>query len=140
MRGLLAVTDHEADYLDYSDDAAGIYRAAHIVDDRLAACIYVSRRPDQLPARNWLGSLFIQRRLEDSARAALLAGRPPGARMDPGPLVCSCFGVGTNTLCAAIAKYGLTSTREVGTRLRAGTNCGCCLPEIEALLSSASAG
>jgi assimilatory nitrate reductase catalytic subunit len=139
MRELLAVTDPEADYLDYSDDSAGIYRAAHIVDDCLAACIYVSRRPEQLPARNWLGSLFIQRRLEESARAALLAGRPPGARMDPGPLVCSCFGVGTNTLCAAIAKHGLTSTQQVGTRLRAGTNCGSCLPEIKALLVSASA-
>jgi assimilatory nitrate reductase catalytic subunit len=140
LRELLHVSDSEADYLDYRDDAAGIYRAAHIVDDRLAACVYISRRPDQLPARNWLGSLFIQQRLEERARAALLAGRPPGARVDPGPLVCSCFGIGANTLCEAVAKYGLTSTQQVGTRLRAGTNCGSCLPEIKALLVSASAG
>jgi assimilatory nitrate reductase catalytic subunit len=137
MRELLAVTDHEADYLDYSDDSAGIYRAAHIVDDRLAACIYVSRRPDQLPARNWLGSLFIQRRLEESARAALLAGRPPGVRRDPGPLVCSCFAVGRNTIARAIKEHGLTDARQVGSCLRAGTNCGSCLPEINALLGGA---
>ena len=134
MRELLAVTDPKADYLDYSDDAAGIYRGAHIVDDRLAACIYVSRRPDQLPARNWLGSLFIQHRLEESARAALLAGRPSGARLDPGPLVCSCFGVARNTILRAIKEQCLTDARQVGACLRAGTNCGSCLPEIKALL------
>jgi assimilatory nitrate reductase catalytic subunit len=140
LRELLQISDPEADYLDYCDEAAGVYRAAHIVDGRLAACAYISRRPDHLPARNWLGSLFIQQRLEEPARAALLAGRPPGARTEPGPLICACFGVGSNTLREAIASYGLTSTQQVGTRLRAGTNCGSCLPEIKALLSSASVG
>jgi assimilatory nitrate reductase catalytic subunit len=140
LRELLQVCEPEADYLDYHDDAAGIYRAAYIVGDRLEACAYVARRPDQLPARSWLGSLFNQPGLEESARAALLVGRPPGPRVDPGPLVCSCFAVGANTLCQAIAKYGLTSTQQVGARLRAGTNCGSCLPEIKALLSSASVG
>jgi assimilatory nitrate reductase catalytic subunit len=136
MRELLAATDPDADYLNYSDEAAGIYRGAHILDERLAACIYVSRRPDQLPARNWLGSLFIQHRLEESARAALLAGRPPGARKDPGPLVCSCFGVARNTILRAIKEQCLTDARQVGACLRAGTNCGSCLPEIKALLGA----
>jgi assimilatory nitrate reductase catalytic subunit len=136
MRELLAVTDSKADFLDYSDVAAGIYRAAHIVDDRLDACIYVSLRPNQLPARNWLGSLFTQQSLEESERAALLAGRPPGARVDPGRLVCSCFGVGRNTILRAIEERGLTDARQVGACLRAGTNCGSCLPEINALLGA----
>jgi assimilatory nitrate reductase catalytic subunit len=136
MRELLTATDPDADFLDYRDEAAGIYRGAYIVDDRLAACIYISRRPNQLPARNWLGSLFVQRRLEESARAALLAGRPPGARKDPGPLVCSCFGVARNTILGAIKEQCLTDVRQVGASLRAGTNCGSCLPEIKALLGT----
>jgi assimilatory nitrate reductase catalytic subunit len=137
LRGLLRVSEPDADYIDYRDDAAGVYRAAHIVDDRLVSCAYVSRRPD-LPERNWLGSLFKQLKLDESARAALLAGRLPGAKADLGPVVCSCFGVGRGTLCETIAKYGLTNAQQVGARVRAGTNCGSCLPEIRSLLALAT--
>ena len=42
-------------------------------------------------------------------------------------------------LSDAIAKYGLTTTQQVGARLRAGTNCGSCLPEIRALLAKPTA-
>jgi assimilatory nitrate reductase catalytic subunit len=43
--------------------------------------------------------------------------------------------VGCNTLRRTIAQHSLTDTRQVGARLRAGTNCGSCLPEIRALLA-----
>jgi assimilatory nitrate reductase catalytic subunit len=138
-RELLGATSLEADYLDYHDVAVGIYRGVHVVDDRLAACLYISRRPD-LPARGWLATLFATERLGTSERIALLAGRPLGAMEDAGPLVCSCFGVGRNAICRAIAKHSLTDARQVGLRLRAGTNCGSCLPEIKALLTAASVG
>jgi assimilatory nitrate reductase catalytic subunit len=138
LRELLRVSNPDADYTDYCDAAAGVYRAAHIVNDRLAACVYVSRRCD-LPARTWLGGLFKQRKLDESARAALLAGRPPGVKSDPGPVVCSCFGVGRGTLCETITKYGLTNAQQVGARVRAGTNCGSCLPEIRGLLTALAA-
>ena len=136
-RERLGAADPGADYLDYQDPAAGIYRAAYLVDDRLAAALYVSCRPE-LPPRHWLASLVGGARLEPSERGALLAGRPLGAGMDSGPLVCSCFGVGRNTLRAAMAEYGLTSTQQIGARLRAGTNCGSCLPEIVAIVSAAA--
>ena len=134
LRQRLGATQLSADYLDYQDAAAGIYRAAHLVGDRLQACIYISRRPD-LPDRGWLAGLFERKRLEAAERASLLAGRPPGARSDAGPLVCSCWAVGRNTLRRAIAEHGLTDTRQVGARLRAGTGCGSCLSEIRALLA-----
>ncbi len=135
VRRLLRIDEPEADYLDYRDEASGIYRAAHIVGDRLSACVYLSKRPD-LPGRQWLGSLFSLNTLGEPARAALLAGRPPGAPTDPGPLVCSCFGVGSRTVREAITKLGLTSTQQIGARLRAGTNCGSCLPELRRLIAS----
>jgi assimilatory nitrate reductase catalytic subunit len=68
-------------------------------------------------------------------RAGLLAGRPLGAHEDIGPVVCSCFGVGRNTLRRTIAQHALTETRQVEARLRAGSNCGSCLPEIRVLLA-----
>ena len=54
-------------------------------------------------------------------------------------MVCSCFGVGRNTLCKAIAEDQLKTPQEVGRKLKAGTNCGSCLPEIKALISGALA-
>jgi assimilatory nitrate reductase catalytic subunit len=134
MRQRLGATAAEADYLDYYDAAAGSYRAVHLVNDRLQSCLYVSRRPD-LPDRAWLAQLFEKSRLGMPERMSLLAGRPAGKTEDHGPLVCACFVVGRNTLRRAIAEHGCTDTRQVGARLRAGTNCGSCLPEIRALLA-----
>ncbi len=137
VRSLLQISDPDADFLDYRDESAGIYRAAHVVDECLTACVFLSTRPD-LPSRTWLGSLFTQEKLNESARRALLAGRPPGARSDPGALICSCFAVGSTTLRETICAHGLTSAEQVGSRLRAGTNCGSCLPEIKRLLADAA--
>ena len=137
LRSLLGVTDRCADLIDYHDATAGVYRAAYLLDERLVGCVYISQRPE-LPSRAWLGSLFSRESLDEPARSALLAGRPRAARDDPGPIVCSCFGVGSGTLREAIEKHGMTSTQQIGSRLRAGTNCGSCLPEIRELLAGAA--
>jgi assimilatory nitrate reductase catalytic subunit len=49
-------------------------------------------------------------------------------------VICSCFGVGLRTLQEAIAGRKLTSVAEIGTALRAGSNCGSCIPELKAIL------
>jgi assimilatory nitrate reductase catalytic subunit len=136
VRPLLEARSLESDYLEYSDAASGIYRAAYVVDDRLECCAYFSRRPE-LPARGWLATLFAKDVLAGSDRLALLAGRPLRAAEDPGPTVCSCFAVGRDTICRLIESEGLTDPRQVGERLRAGTHCGSCLPEIRRLLAAA---
>ena len=140
-RGLIGVPDGDEDFLDYFDEGSGIYRAARLVGERLDACVYVSRRPE-LPARRWLGSLFSMTAIPDQDRAALLAGRPlagdaaPSATAsDSGPLVCSCFAVGRGAIAAAIRTHGLREVREIGARVKAGTGCGSCLPEIRAVLA-----
>ncbi|MEI9925281.1 MAG: (2Fe-2S)-binding protein [Bradyrhizobium sp.] len=53
-----------------------------------------------------------------------------------GPIVCACFGVGRTTICDAIAA-GAGSAAEIGTRLKAGTNCGSCIPELKRLIAQA---
>jgi assimilatory nitrate reductase catalytic subunit len=136
-RRLLGATAADADYLDYYDEGAGIYRAACLVSHRLDACIYVSRAP-QLPARGWLASLFAQSLLADTDRMALLAGRPLGQCPDGGPLICSCFAVGRDAIRQAIRANALRTPKEIGARLKAGTNCGSCLPEIRTLIAESS--
>lgn len=127
----------DADWVEYSDPASGVFRSVLLIEERIAGCVFISPRMD-LPARAWLSSLFAKKRINNAERAALLNGGPTGASQDPGPLVCSCFGVGRNTLCRTIAQNGLRTARDVGRKLKAGTNCGSCLPEIRQLLAQGS--
>lgn len=132
-RTQLGVDDADADWLEVRDAAAGLYRAAHAVDGRIEACIFVSPRPD-LPSRAWLSKLFVKETLDVEDRMGLLAGMPLDASADTGPPVCACFGIGRETLVRAIRRDGLRTPAAIGEALEAGTNCGSCLPEIRALI------
>jgi assimilatory nitrate reductase catalytic subunit len=136
-RALLKVESEDADWLDAEDKTARIYRAAHLVDGVIDACIFIGPTAD-LPARAWLASLFdagvLAGVLTAAQRMGLLAGRSPAPVFDAGPTVCSCFGVGRNTICGAIRQHGLTDVPGVTACVKAGGNCGSCVPEIRQLL------
>jgi assimilatory nitrate reductase catalytic subunit len=126
-RSLLGAT---GEFIEYQNDTVGGYRAAHIVDDRLEACVYIGELPD----RNLITTLFGLSKLENAHRLALMTTGAVVEGDDPGPLICSCFAVGRNTILRAIEANGFTETRQVVACLRAGGNCGSCLPEIKGLL------
>lgn len=126
---------HSADYLEYLDQSAGIYHAAIIHDNHLQACIYIAPR-EQLPHRQWLAGLFAKARLSHRDRMAILAGADLGSSGDDGALVCSCFKVGKYTILNAIRDKGLKTPKEVTTCVKAGGNCGSCVPEIRSLIAS----
>jgi assimilatory nitrate reductase catalytic subunit len=132
-RALLNAQEPDADWIEYSDRGAGVFRAVLLRDERIVGCIFISTRPD-LPSRTWLAGLFAKARIGSADRASLLNAGPAQGE-DAGPLVCSCFGVGRNTICRAIAKDKLATAQDVGRKLKAGTNCGSCLPEIRMLLA-----
>ena len=71
----------------------------------------------------------------DTDRAGLLMGQPVDATADIGAVVCSCFGVGRNTILSSIRRFGSRTPEQIGQRLRAGTNCGSCRPELKAILN-----
>jgi len=110
-----------------------VYRAAHVVDERIESCVFISERPD-LPAREWLATLFEKDRLDDDDRASLLLGQPSVKGEDTGPTVCSCFGVGRNTICNAIRDKGLKTAAQITSCVKAGGNCGSCVPELKKLI------
>ena len=132
-RALLGVDDPDADWLEYEDSSAGEYRAVHLIDERIAQCIFLSPRPD-LPSRAWLASLFGAEQLDPAERAGMLAGQALGVRADSGPTVCACFGVGRNTIFEAVVAKGLDSVAAVTACVKAGGNCGSCIPEIKVIL------
>ncbi len=125
----------EGDWLWFHDDAAGRRRCAKLLNGSLQACLFVERDVSP-PGRDWLNGLFGQSDLSSQDRTDLLAGRPRQSGEDRGPVVCSCFGVGLNTLKKGIEEQGLLTVEAIGKALRAGTNCGSCIPELRGLLPS----
>jgi assimilatory nitrate reductase catalytic subunit len=130
-RALLG-TDAADDWIDYEDAGTGTYRAARIRDERIESCVFVGPRPE-LPSRSWVGSLFERPRLSPAERAGVLASRPPAASLDAGETVCACFRVGSRAIEAAIAQ-GCHDPAALGHRLKAGTNCGSCVPELRRMV------
>jgi assimilatory nitrate reductase catalytic subunit len=132
-KNLCNTAAEDPQWQEYQDAAKGNYRAARIVDNQLETVIFISA-DSQLPDRSWLSSLFAKVQLKIQERMALLTGLPPLGVADVGTIVCACFNVGEKTIRAAIKKKGLKTHQEVGQCLKAGTNCGSCVPEIKALL------
>jgi assimilatory nitrate reductase catalytic subunit len=136
-RRLLGVPESaDIDWIEYNDTARRVYRAVWFVDDRIEACLYIAPTP-ALPERDWLGKLFGRGKLDAGTRSSLLAGRTLEG-VDPGPLVCSCFGVGRNAIVDCARQLGrAATTAEIGKRLKCGTNCGSCVAEIHSLIQEA---
>ncbi|MFA5983024.1 MAG: molybdopterin-dependent oxidoreductase [Methylococcaceae bacterium] len=119
--------------LEYSDVSKGNYRAAFLAEDKLEVVLFISAHFN-LPERNWLTGLFAEQSIGLAERLALLTGMPPLGVEDTGAVVCACFNVGEKTILSAIKENGLKTHQEVGQYLKAGTNCGSCIPEIKAML------
>ncbi len=110
------------------DRARGTARLVFERDGACIAALFVAREPVAV-MRDYLAGL------PDATGMSILTGRSPAHVPDPGPVLCSCFGVGINQIVAGIETQGLMSVEAVGAALQAGTNCGSCRPEIAALLS-----
>ena len=106
-----------------------------MVGNHVESCIFIAPT-HKLPPRNWLARLFASEVLDEDQRRGLLMARPPQGEDDCGRIICTCFGVGVNTITQTIKEQNLTSVAEISKALKAGTNCGSCLPELKSLLSS----
>ncbi|MBE0494335.1 MAG: molybdopterin-dependent oxidoreductase [Thiomicrospira sp.] len=138
----LNLTDFSAEFdvqsssvecISYNDNAMQVGRYAWLKDGQLQAILCFAPRLDDLPASDWVASLFNQTELTPAQRLAMMAGRDAGIE-DVGNMICSCFQVGENTLRKAI-KQGAYSLVELGKVTCAGTNCGSCIPELKQLLA-----
>ncbi|QCU90232.1 nitrate reductase [Thiomicrorhabdus sediminis] len=142
----ILTTEQQSDcsWLEYEDNSQQQSRLACVQNGAVEQLIFVcAQQPttgsNQLFAginRDWLAGLFELSDLSDSERRCLLAGKQSGAK-DVGKIVCSCFGVGINTIVEAIQSEKLLSAEDIGAALKAGTNCGSCLPELKEILTQA---
>jgi len=136
------IVTHAAPEIDSNNTAI----VSQVSDDerpstQLIMAVYVAPTQTQLPSVHWLDSCFTDTsQIPVKQRYKwLLAGRPASGYVDPGPLVCSCMSVGKNTILNAITQQGCTSATAVGKQCRAGTNCGSCVGQINALIAECAA-
>jgi len=125
------------DLAEYKDFGGGVYRAASFAEDRIETCLFLGPARD---AGDWdvVKSQFSAGTLGDDQRRMLLSGKSMDGLASVGPIVCACFGVGRATICDAIGA-GANSAAAIGAQLKAGTNCGSCIPELKRLIAQANA-
>ncbi len=78
---------------------------------------------------------FAAKELDSLHRKFLLSGRNLDGAVDEGPTVCACFGVPRDRIVRAIGE-GASSLAVLQSCLKAGTNCGSCLPELKRMLGA----
>jgi assimilatory nitrate reductase catalytic subunit len=127
------------DLIEYRDPARGVARLAYVSGEGLEECLFFGP-PGSLPDTAAVIALFAQKGpLDDACRTSFLSGEIAGAGAPAGRIICTCFQVGIETIREAILADGIDDVRALGKALRAGTNCGSCIPELKDILQQSRA-
>lgn len=124
----------QAELAEYVDLPGDIYRCAAFADGQLVACVFVSPA-EARPQWESIKALFAGTEFDRGVRRLALCGTTLDGVADPGPTICACFGVGFVVIRDAIASGAATSPEAIGQLLRAGTNCGSCVPELKRIIA-----
>ncbi len=135
LKELFPFQDESFEWLNLEDQTAHISHTVVLKEGHLIASLYIAPKA-LLPDRDWITSLFKRERLSAMHRKALLAGQPMSMVNNEGPLVCSCFKVGKNRIIETIKTKNITDEKQITACLKAGGNCGSCLPEIRGLIKA----
>lgn len=130
----LAAARASGDLVEYLDPAHDGYRAAQFRGDRLALCVFVG--PAAGLSWDAMTALFAGDEIDAAQRRVILSGKATDGVAGEGPIVCACFGVGRNRIAAVLESGEACSAAEIGAKLRAGTNCGSCLPELKRMVAA----
>jgi assimilatory nitrate reductase catalytic subunit len=130
---LLGPLPAATEWVEMEDVARGVLRRAALVDGVLHVCLLLARAAEALPQPEAIAPL-LGTTIPEGERWRALAGGRIAAAANAGPPLCTCFGVGRDTVRQAVMQHGLRTTKDIGKHLDAGTNCGSCLPELAALL------
>ncbi len=129
----LKLMPDDAELAEYIDQPRGLIRIAAFRSGRLDGCIFVG--PAQTaPQWDVVRSLFESGVLAERERRILLSGRSGDGMVETGPVICACFGVGLAAIREAVAEGAAMSVADIGRLLRAGTNCGSCMPELRRII------
>jgi assimilatory nitrate reductase catalytic subunit len=136
-RGMLTEGVEPAELAEYIDGPRGLYRIAAFARGRLEACLFVG--PAEA-ASHWdaVKAMFASHGVDAAQRRMMLSGKSADGLSDAGPVICACFGVGLEVIRGSLRSGAVASVEEIGKALRAGTNCGSCLPELKKIVQGTS--
>jgi len=88
-------------------------------------------------AAGWLRDVMVERQPTEELRRWLLAplATPPQAARSRGRIICNCLNVAENDITAALV--GGADFAALQEKLKCGTSCGSCVPEIKRLVAAA---
>ncbi|MFT4836205.1 MAG: assimilatory nitrate reductase catalytic subunit [Psychromonas sp.] len=112
--------------------AAPIYRYANITDQKMQQAYIVGKNLQEQDL-DWLQNL-LEETVDSSIERSIISGQVEG-KLACGKLICACKQVGEKTIKNAIAEQQLDNLKAVSEHTGAGTGCGSCLGEVEAILT-----
>jgi len=129
----------EAEVMLYRDAKRGVEKRALFEADRLSAARFVN----ELQSAGWVQEAMLSDPESDShvaeVRTALFAplARRPGGFAPRGKIVCSCLDVAEKPILESFARG--ETLAEVQAKLKCGTSCGSCVPELKRLAADSIA-
>ncbi|WP_312411424.1 nitrate reductase [Pseudescherichia sp.] len=102
-------------------------------DGELQLAFYVHRERPELERQAVVAAFSLSPRTAQQ-RLALLSGTAGKDKAPAGATICSCFAVGEVTIADAV-RQGCGSVQQLGAKLKCGTNCGSCIPELKKILA-----
>lgn len=121
----------ESQPMRYEDSSSGCLNAIYTDQTKLVAALYVAPERAVLPEVAAIEKIFDQTGVDVMKMlSGNLASGP-----DRGRLICSCWEVGSVAIGQAIAG-GCHSTEALSEKLRCGTQCGSCIPDLKAMLAA----
>ena len=118
--------------MQYEDSRSGISKRVRVAQ----GCITAARLTGETAAFEWLKELIVEGAEAAPLRAWVLAPvtRPPDGGVGRGRVICNCLNVSEADIVTAIQQGADLSALQ--TRLRCGTECGSCVPELKRMLNT----
>jgi assimilatory nitrate reductase catalytic subunit len=123
--------DAAAEVMQYRDAKRGICKRALMEEGRLLGV----RLTGETVARDWLKEIIAQGGDAESLRPWLFAplSAPPAGQIQRGRIVCNCLDVSEQEIMTEFGR-GL-DLPAIQSRLKCGTQCGSCMPELKRLVA-----
>ena len=136
-RWLEAQYPHISDWVGMEDTEGQSARLAGFENGLLKVVLIVAASIDAVPSQQWLLGQLNQS-LPLNERFTVLAGSSGDPSQDVGAIICSCYQIGENQINQAI-NDGCFTTEALGEKLKCGTNCGSCIPELSSMIDAEKA-